>query len=295
MIKYYNRSTKKYDEESVAGNKSLNLIYGNPNKLKFLPELASIKLFSQIYGMLCNLSLSKIAIPKFIKNFNINMKDFKKSANEYKNFNEFFYRELSDNSRPIDINENHFISPCDSKLLAIEKLTDHTTFNVKGFKYDLFELIKNRELSEKYKNGTCLIFRLCPTDYHRFHFIDHGTCSSTTHINGKYYSVNPIALEAMEKLFCENKREYSIFNTKNFDDILYVEVGATFVGSIIQTYKPRSQINKGDEKGYFKFGGSTVILFIKENKVLLDEDILEQSSLGIETQVYMGEKIGIKL
>lgn len=99
----------------------------------------------------------------------------------------------------------------------------------------------------------------------------------------------------MEKLFCENKREYSIFNTKNFDDILYVEVGATFVGSIIQTYKPRSQINKGDEKGYFKFGGSTVILFIKENKVLLDEDILEQSSLGIETQVYMGEKIGIKL
>lgn len=295
MIKYYNRYTQKYHEETVAGNKSLNLIYGNPHKLKFLPELASIKIFSQIYGFLCDLSLSKLAIPKFIKNFNINMSDYTKVANEYKSFNEFFYRELTDNSRPIDMNEAHFISPCDSKLLAINKLTSQSTFNVKGFKYDLSELIKDKDLSEKYKNGTCLIFRLCPTDYHRFHFVDYGTCSNTTHINGKYYSVNPIALKSMEKLFCENKREYSVFKTKNFDDILYVEIGATFVGSIIQTYNSKSHVNKGDEKGYFKFGGSTVILFIKENTLLLDEDILKQSSLGIETQVHMGEKIGIKL
>lgn len=295
MIKYYDRKTKTYNVENVAGDKSLKLIYDNSIGKAFLPKLVSRKIFSQIYGSLCDCAISKSAINKFITKFNINMNDYKKSANEYSSFNDFFYRQLSCNSRPIDVEQKHLISPCDSKLLAIENLSEDSSFFVKGFKYSLKDLINNDKLSEEYKNGTCLIFRLCPTDYHRFHFVDSGKCSSSKFINGKYYSVNPIALDKIEKLFCENKREYSIHHTDNFDDIIYVEVGATFVGSIIQTYKPSVSVTKGEEKGYFKFGGSTVIMFIKNNIVKLDRDILDNSKLNIETQVYMGEKIGVRV
>jgi len=145
-----------------------------------------------------------------------------------------------------------------------------------------------------YNGGTCLIFRLCPTDYHRFHFIDDGVCSNTTKIKGHYYSVNPIALKSINKLFCQNKREWSIFHSDNFGDVIYMEVGATCVGSIIQSYSPNSKIKKGTEKGYFKFGGSTVILFFKKDTIKIDEDLLHQTQLGFETSVFMGEKIGLK-
>ena len=109
-----------------------------------------------------------------------------------------------------------------------------------------------------------------------------------------YYSVNPMALQKVEKLFCENKREWSIFHSDHFGDILYIEVGATFVGSIIQTYTPGTRVARGDEKGYFKFGGSTVLLFFQENKVKIDQDILEQTKHGYETSVLFGEKIGVR-
>ncbi|MDD3223906.1 MAG: phosphatidylserine decarboxylase, partial [Clostridium sp.] len=124
--------------------------------------------------------------------------------------------------------------------------------------------------------------------------LDNGTCGPTTKIKGSYYSVNPIALKKINNLFCENKREWSVFLSENFSDVLYVEVGATCVGSIIQTYAVNKKVYKGDEKGYFKFGGSTIVLFFKSNTIKIDTDILTQSNLGYETKISMGEKIGIK-
>lgn len=109
---------------------------------------------------------------------------------------------------------------------------------------------------------------------------------------GDYYSVNPIALKAVSELFCKNKREWSIFNSDNFGDVLCIEVGATFVGSIMQTYVPGKRLKKGDEKGYFKFGGSTTILFFEKGKVKIDKDIIDQTNKGYETSVVLGEKIG---
>jgi len=223
------------------------------------------------------------------------MDEYEKSIYDYSSFNDFFYRKLSKYSRNICKDEKSFISPCDGKLLAIEKIDETSSFTVKGFKYTLNELFQNEDLSKNYSNGTCLIFRLCPTDYHRFHFVDSGTCSKSTFIKGKYYSVNPVALENISKVLSENKREYSILKSDNFDDVIYIEVGATFVGSIIQTYSSSSKINRGDEKGYFKFGGSTVIVMLKKNVLKLDDDICYQSNLGIETAVYMGEKIGVRI
>jgi phosphatidylserine decarboxylase len=137
--------------------------------------------------------------------------------------------------------------------------------------------------------------RLCPTDYHRFHFIDSGIPKENHCIKGHYYSVNPIALKSIPKLFCENKREWSLFKSDNFKDVLHIEVGATCVGSIFQTYSPDTKVNKGDEKGYFKFGGSTTILFFEKDSVKIDSDILDQSKFGFECKVLFGENIGTKI
>lgn len=126
------------------------------------------------------------------------------------------------------------------------------------------------------------------------HFVDDGVCEKSNIVRGNYYSVNPTALEKIPKLYCQNKREWSVFHSENFGDIIHVEVGATCVGSIIQSYKPNEKVSKGDEKGYFKFGGSTTILFFKPDTVNVDDDILIQSSFGFETKVIMGEKIGEK-
>ena len=162
----------------------------------------------------------------------------------------------------------------------------------KNISYSLSELLQDDEIAKEYEGGTCLVLRLCPIDYHRLHFVDDGIAEKSNIVNGNYYSVNPVALERIPKLYCQNKREWSVFHSKNFGDIIHVEVGATCVGSIIQTYKENTHISKGEEKGYFEFGGSTVVLFIKKDVVEIDEDILNHSKNEDEVRVLMGERIG---
>jgi phosphatidylserine decarboxylase len=216
----------------------------------------------------------------------------KKSIFEFKSFNDFFCRELTPEARPITNRWSTLTSPVDGRVLIYEDIDLDKLVQVKGYTYSLKELLKDYSTASNYNGGVCMIFRLCPTDYHRFHFIDNGSCSKTNKIDGAFYSVNPIALKKIPELYCKNKREWSIFHSDNFGDVLQVEVGATCVGTIIQRYQEDCPVKKGQEKGYFKFGGSTVILFFEPEKIKVDKDIIKQSNLGIETKVLMGEKIG---
>lgn len=292
MIKYYNRKTKNYEIENVAGEKYLNWIYSSPVGMSLLETIVKKKLFSSLYGSYCSSSLSKKKVNQFIKEFSINMDEYENNAEDFKSFNDFFIRKVKKTSRPMDMNKNSLVALGDGKILSYENIDLDKVIQVKGYTYSLRELINDNDAANKYENGICIVLRLCPTDYHRFHFIDSGICSETNKIKGHYYSVNPVALEKVPRLFCENKREWSIFHSDNFGDVLYVEVGATCVGSIIQTYSPNQRVERGSEKGYFKFGGSTVILFLEPNKASIDEDILNHSKEGIETAVLMGETIG---
>lgn len=294
MIKYYNRKENKYEIEKVLGEKYLNWSYSSTSGKGLVELLFKKKLFSKLYGYYCDTKISSRKINDFIETFNIDMSEYQYAADTYSSFNEFFIRSLSPSARIISKNNNVLISPCDGKISAYENIDLDGLVQIKGFTYSLKELIQNNEVYNLYKGGTCLIFRLCPTDYHRFHFIDDGVCGDNTKIKGHYYSVNPVALKNVKKLFCQNKREWSIFHSDNFSDVIYMEVGATCVGSIIQNYIPNSKITKGAEKGYFKFGGSTVILFFKKDAVKIDKDLLAQTGLGFETSVYLGEKIGLK-
>lgn len=292
MIKYYNRKTKEYETEKVAGESYLNWTYSSSIGMTFLEAVIKKKLFSKLYGWYLDSKVSRRKINSFIKEFNLNVSDFEKKPEAFTSFNDFFYRKLKPQVRPIDMDVTSLISLGDGRISAYENIDLDKLVQVKGFTYSLRELLMDDAAALKYKEGSCIILRLCPTDYHRFHFIDSGICCETKKIQGSYYSVNPIALKKVNNLFCQNKREWSIFHSDNFGDILYVEVGATCVGSIIQTYAPDKRVMKGEEKGYFKFGGSTVIMFIQKGKAVIDKEIINQTSLGYETYVAMGEKIG---
>lgn len=293
MIKVFNRTTKNYETENVAGDKYIKWSYESPVGKGLTELLAKRKVFSKIIGHYQDSKLSKKKIESFAKNFNIDMDINTKTLEEFTSFNDFFYRTLKEGARPIDESTDALVSPGDGRLFAYTNISMDNLIQVKGITYSLSELIEDNKIAEKFEGGICLVLRLCPLDYHRFHFIDNGIPKENHIIKGNYYSVNPKALERIPKLYCQNKREWSIFESENFGDVLHVEVGATCVGSIIQTYKPNVKVTKGEEKGYFKFGGSTTILFFEKDKVSIDEDILTQTEIGFETKVQCGEKIGI--
>ena len=294
MIQVYNRKTKNYEVEKVAGEGYVKWSYESPIGKNLTELLIKKKLFSKLYGNYCDTTLSKKKIPKFIKDFNIDMTITSNNLEDFNSFNDFFVRKLKEEARPISRDNNILISPGDGRLFAYEKISIDKLIQVKGIHYSLSELIGDDEIAKEYEGGTCLVLRLCPTDYHRFHFIDNGIPLENHFIKGNYYSVNPIALERIPKLYCQNKREWSVFKSENFGDMLHIEVGAACVGTIIQSYTPNTKVIKGQEKGYFKFGGSTTIILLKKDTVKIDEDIITQTNLGFETMVLMGESIGKK-
>jgi len=289
VIKYIDRKTNKIKLETPPGESFLKYLYHNPLGSLPLHLLIKRKFLSSLYGKLMDKPNSKNKIIEFINTNNIDITEFSKTINEFKTFNEFFYRTLKQDSRPIN---KGLISPADGKILAFKNIKTLKNFFIKGNKFTLENFLQNKNLTEEYKNSSLIIIRLAPKDYHRFHFPLNGKISKTTKIKGTYYSVSPYAIKKNLKIFCENKREYSILQTKQKSNILICEIGATLVGKIIQTYKPNLKVKKGDEKGYFAFGGSTIILLIDKNKIKIDNDILENTKKGFETSIKMGETIG---
>ena len=295
MHKYYDRKTKKYEIEQTPGHRYLKWTYSSPAGMKILELIVKKKLFSKQYGLFCDSRISKRRIKPFVRNFNIDVSICEKNLNQFRSFNDFFTRKLTDQARPINNDLDVLISPGDGKIVAYDNIDLDNLVQIKGYTFSFNKLIDEPKIIEKFAEGTCIILRLGPTDYHRFHFVDNGICGATKRIKGNYYSVNPVALKEVTELFCKNKREWSLFHSDNFGDVLCIEVGATFVGSIIQTYTANKRVEKGSEKGYFKFGGSTCIFFFEKGKVKIDEDIICQTKLGYETSVVLGEQIGKKM
>lgn len=289
QIKYIDRETGEIKIETPPAEGLLKFLYDNPfGKTAILP-FAKRKVISEVYGKKMNKSSSVKKIQGFVDQLNIDMTESKKSINEFTSFNDFFYRKLKQDVRPIGA---HFVSPGDGKLIAFENISEVHNFFIKGRKFTLAEFLNNEELAKKYNNSSLLILRLAPNDYHRFHFPYDGTPSPIKKIKGTYYSVSPFALaNNFTKVFCENKRELCFLETKDKGDIILAPIGAAMVGGIIETYTPNENIKKGDEMGYFKFGGSTIAIIIDKDHIKIDADILENTKNQLETYVRMGEKI----
>ena len=257
-------------------NKALSFLYNTVIGRIFL-KIATSKTIANIYAKYMNSGLSKRKISKFIKENNINMEEY--IEKEYKSFNDFFTREIKSGKRKL---ENDFISICDSKL-SIYKIDENSKFNIKNSIYTVEELI-----GEKRNYKYALIFRLCVDDYHHYIFPDDGEVVSSKHINGKLHTVQPIALKKY-KVYHENSRDITFLNCKKLGDVCYIEVGALMIGKI--TNKNVKSFEKGDEKGYFEFGGSTVIMLINQ-EIDFNKKILENTKNDIETIVKMGQNIG---
>ena len=276
------KNNKKIEERSPKGASFLyDNIFG-----RVVLYFARKRFVSRIAGKYMDTKLSCKHIDSFIKNNNINMSDYPEV--EYKSFNEFFSRKIIPSKRNFSKKDTDFVSPADSKLL-VYKIDENRTFTIKGKTYTIEEILRDEKLAKEYKNGYFLVFRLSVDDYHRYSFIDDGEVLSTKKITGTFHTVGPIAFKKY-KVYSENHREYQVLKTKNFKDIIQMEVGALMVGKIVN--HNITNFKRGDEKGYFLFGGSTIVIMVKENVIEIDNDILENSNKNIETKIQLGEKVG---
>lgn len=292
QIKYISRDSGETKTEKVPSEGMLKWLYSTPTGKTALHVLFKRKFVSSLGGWYMDCKFSAKRIPGFVKEHNINMGEFQiEDYAEFDTFNQFFYRKLKEGKRPIGGN---LVSPADGKILAFQTLNDVSSFFLKGTEFTLTSFLQDEELANKYKDGAMAIIRLAPADYHRFHFPASGKVSESKAIKGHYFSVSPLALQKSLKIFCENYREYCIQQTKEYGDILISDVGATMVGSIVQTYTPNNEVQKGDEKGYFAFGGSTLVLLFEEGKIRFDDDLIANTKNGLETTVKMGENIAKK-
>jgi phosphatidylserine decarboxylase len=294
-IRYYHRYKKTIETEEIYGENWLRFIYGNPLGSVFLWLAAKRAFFSKIYGWQMNKRVSANRVLPFIVKYNLNVEEFTKSPFDFKNFNEFFYRSLKKEARPIAEGENVAVFPADGRHLVFPNVDAAAGFYVKGAKFSLAELLGDKELAASYAEGGMVISRLCPVDYHRFHFPVSGSTTETRLIPGPLFSVSPIALRKRIDYLVQNKRTTTTVDSPTFGPVICMEVGATNVGAIVQTFISGRVQAKGAEKGLFKFGGSCVITLFKRNSIVFDEDLVAQSEQAIETYARMGDRLGVAI
>ena len=297
-VVYFDRTSGSVKTEQIFGESWLRRIYGNPVGRMAAWLIVKRSLFSRYYGWNMKKHISALRILPFIVEYNINVDEFTKSAFDFRSFNEFFTRAIKPEVRPIFSGDKVAVMPADGRHLAFQNVDEVDGFYVKGAKFELSELLgeftsqPNKPLTDLFKSGSMLISRLCPVDYHRFHFPVAGVPSEPQLAPGWLYSVSPIALRHNIRYLVLNKRMLTLVESPVFGTVAMVEVGATNVGTIQQGFIPGNAVQKGDEKGLFSCGGSCVITLFQKGRISFDKDLLEQSSMHRETFAKMGDRLG---
>lgn len=252
-------------------------------------KIISARWVSTAVGKFLSTPLSKPLIKGFVNKNGIDLSEFESDG--FTCFNDCFCRKIKDGRRPVSMDGNTLVSPCDG-LLSAYRITPDITLNIKGSLYRIRDLVDSAEIAEKYAGGTCLVFRLCVNHYHRYIYVDNGSKGENVFIKGKLHTVRPIALETLP-VFVRNCREYTVMNTENFGDVTQIEVGALLVGKIANNHGAY-KFHRGEEKGTFLYGGSTIILLLGKDAVSVEEKYFTATENGEETDVKMGESIGIR-
>ena len=261
-----------------------------PGRLLLCP-LASRPL-SELSGKLMDTKASKLLIKAFAKKNNIKTEDY--ILDDINSFNDFFCRRIKEGLRSFDTTPESLTSPADGLLKAV-KIHKDTVITVKQSSFSIREMLRDRKLAESFEGGICLIFRLCVNHYHRYAYFDSGKRYRNRRIQGIYHTVRPVALEEMP-VFTQNTREYTVIDTDNFGRAVQMEVGAMLVGRIVNENESsgKCHVVRGEEKGHFEYGGSTIIVLLPKDSAVIRDDIVSASEKGEETPVIMGEKIGVK-
>lgn len=290
-IQYFNRYTGKVETEDIYGGHFLRWTYGNPLGRLSLHTLVKRAAFSRWYGWRMDRPNSRNRVQPFIEKFGVNAAEFADTPDCYKTFNEFFYRKLKPEARPIAPDPNAAVFPADARHMGFQNISKIEGIFVKGAVFDLATLLQSSELAKRYHEGAIILSRLCPVDYHRFHFPVGGIAGTPKQFAGPLFSVNPIALKQNIRIFTQNKRALTEIDSPAFGKTLMLEVGATCVGSFEYTYQP-GPVAKGQEKGYFKFGGSSTIIIFEPGRLNLAPDLIEKSKEGMELYARIGDVMG---
>ncbi len=290
-IYYIDRYTGETKREQVLGEAALRWVYGTGLGKLSLHLLIKRGIFSRLLGWMKSRPASKKDILPFIEQYGINMDEAELTVDDYAHFNDFFYRKLKADARPL-CGAGEVALPADARHQAWQNASEIEGVFVKGQKFDLPALLGSEELAERYAGGSIVLSRLCPVDYHRFHFPLAGTAQASRRIDGALASVSPYCLRSKLAWLWTNKRELTHLQTEEAGDVLLLPIGATGVGAIHQTYTAEQRVEKGDEQGYFAFGGSTVVSFYLPNRVKISQDLLDNTARGYETYARQGDVLG---
>ncbi len=291
-----NRETGRKEKENVYGGKLVNWLYGTNTGSIFLQILCKAPL-SKLYGYIQNSEYSAGKINPFIQDFDIPMEEFvtepEPDKRPYRTFNDFFIRKFKQGKRNFTTQKSKMPAFAEARYLGFRRISTEKSYPVKGLYLTPEKIISDERWYPKFNGGPMLIARLCPVDYHRFHFPDTCKIIDTFRVSGNLHSVNPAALIRKPDIFSTNERQVTILKTENFGYLAYIEVGALCVGKIVQTHT-HNHANRGDEKGYFLFGGSTVIVMGEKNTWVPSSDILNHTKNRVETYIKLGNEVGVK-
>jgi len=289
-ITYWNRASKKLETEKVYGDTLVRWLYGSRTGFRLADLFLVRPWLSKIVGAYQDTGVSSKRVPEFIRQYEIPMDQYEGA--DFSTFNDFFIRKFKSGMREFPQEAEVMGAPAEARYLGFDRITDQQVFPVKGYGLSAVNLLGSRDVAKPFIGGPLLLARLCPVDYHRFHFPDDGRTLSQFRVPGRLHSVNPMALRASDEVFIRNERQVAILQTQNFGRLAYVEVGAMCVGKIIQS-SPEGQkdFRRGEEKGYFLFGGSTVIVLGEPGAWAPDQDLLEQTAQGRECLVRLGEPV----
>lgn len=292
-IEFYNRASGVLETESVYGERFLRWAYGNP--LGRLTVALAVKRlwFSRWYGWRMDRPSSRAKVAAFIRDYRVDMTECMLAPERYASFNAFFYRQLKPGARPIAAGDDCAIFPADGRHLVIPDLSVADQFYIKGQRFDLARFLADADLAREFAGGALVISRLCPVDYHRFHFPVAGRAGPARLLAGSLRSVSPLALRRRLAILWQNRRSITAIESAAFGQVLQVEIGATCVGGIHQTFVADGPIEKGAEKGYFSFGGSCVATVFRRGVIRFDEDLLKHAAVGREVYAKMGERCGV--
>lgn len=299
-VQFINRKTGQLETEKVLGEGWMRWLYQTGPGQLALHALVKRSLLSRYFGWRMNWRYSAQKVLPFIVEHNLDVEEFVKPPFQFRTFNEFFARALKPSARPIAGGEEVAVLPADGRHLAFQNFDEAEGFYVKGEKFRITTLLdedkvpeSQRELLARYRGGAMLISRLAPVDYHRFHFPVAGVPTQARLVEGQLFSVSPIALKRNVRYLIQNKRMLTTLDAGRFGKVMIIEVGATMVGSILQTYVPGRAVAKGEEKGCFKFGGSCVITLFEPGRIVFDADLVANSRQQLETYALMGQQLGL--
>lgn len=268
-------------------DKLLSFLYTNIFGRMLLKPLIQPQV-SKLAGRYLSSAHSKWLISKFIERNEINMDIYEEC--DYSSFNDFFTRKIKPDCRPVPEDLDVLISPCDC-LATVYPIQENTTFSIKNTEYTLRSLLRSPRLAKRFRGGYAYVLRLTVEDYHRYLYSVSGKQSKNYHIDGTFHTVNPIANDYLP-IYKENTREYTVIRSKEFGDVLQMEVGALLVGKI-SNHKQSTVVTRGEEKGFFEYGGSTIAVLTQKGRVTPRSDLLTNSKNGYETKVLQAHPLGI--